>query len=43
MDLDPSGDKADHNSVGSPAITDPIYQLLPESGSEGDREVYMVG
>jgi hypothetical protein len=41
--LDPSGDKVDYNSVGSLAITDRIYQPPPESDSEGDREVYMVG
>jgi hypothetical protein len=42
-DLDASRDKAGHTSAVSEAITDPIYQLLPESDSEGDKEVYMVG
>jgi hypothetical protein len=41
--LDPSGDKADHTLAVLVAITDLIYQLPPESNSEGDREVYMVG
>jgi hypothetical protein len=41
--LDPLGDKVDYNSVGSLAITDPIYQPPPESDSKGNREVYMVG
>jgi hypothetical protein len=40
--LDPSGDKAGHNSARSAAIADPIYQPPPKSNSEGDREVFMV-
>jgi hypothetical protein len=43
MDPDPTGDKADHILAVSVATTDPIYQSSPESDSEGDREVYMVG
>jgi hypothetical protein len=43
MELDPSGDKTDHTSAVLAAITDPIYQSSPESDSEGDREVYIVG
>jgi hypothetical protein len=43
MDPDPSGDKLDHTSAVSVAIIEPIYQSPPESDSEGDREVYMVG
>jgi hypothetical protein len=42
-DPDPSGDKADHTSTVLAAIIDSIYQSSPESDSEGDREVYMVG
>jgi hypothetical protein len=42
-DSDPSGDKVDHNQASSPATIDPIYQSPPESDSEGDREVFMVG
>jgi hypothetical protein len=42
-DLDPSGDKADHTSAVSAAITYPIYQSSPESDFEGVREVYMAG
>jgi hypothetical protein len=43
MDPDPSGDKVDHTSAILAAIIDPIYQSSPESNSEGDIEVYMVG
>jgi hypothetical protein len=43
MDPDPSGDKVDHTLAVSVAIIEPIYQSPPESDSEGDREVYMVG
>jgi hypothetical protein len=43
MELDPSGDKTDHTLAVLAAITDPIYQSSPESDSEGDREVYIVG
>jgi hypothetical protein len=43
MDLDPTGDKADHTLAILAAITDPIYQSSPESDSKGGREVYMVG
>jgi hypothetical protein len=43
MDLDPSGDKAVHTSAISAAIADLICQSSPESDSEGDREVHMVG
>jgi hypothetical protein len=42
-DPDLSGDKADHTLAVSAAITDLIYQSSPESESEGEREVYMVG
>jgi hypothetical protein len=42
-DSDPSGDKADHILAVLTAATDPIYQLPPESDSEGDRAIYMVG
>jgi hypothetical protein len=42
-DPDPSGDKADHTLAISAAITDLIYQSSPESESEGEKEVYMVG
>jgi hypothetical protein len=43
MDSDPLGNKADHNSAGLLAITDPIYRLPLEPDSEGGREVYTVG
>jgi hypothetical protein len=43
MDPDPLGDKADHTSAVSATITNLIYQSSPESNSEGDMEVYMVG
>jgi hypothetical protein len=43
LDLDPSGDKADHNSTSSPVIIDPIHLPPLETDYEGDREVYMVG
>jgi hypothetical protein len=43
MDLDPSGDKAVHTLAVSVAIADLICQFSPESDSEGDREVHMVG
>jgi hypothetical protein len=33
LDLDPLGDKVDHNSTGSPAIIDPIHLLSLESDS----------
>jgi hypothetical protein len=42
-DLDPIEDKADHTLAFPIATTDPIYQSSPESDSEGDGEVYMVG
>jgi hypothetical protein len=42
-DTDPSRDKADHNLVGSPVITDPINQSPPKSDSKGGKAVYMVG
>jgi hypothetical protein len=42
-DLGPAGDKVDHTLAISAATTDPIYQSLPESDSEGSGEVYMVG
>jgi hypothetical protein len=41
--LDPSEDKVDHISGGSPTIIDPIYQPPPQSDSKGDKEVYMEG
>jgi hypothetical protein len=41
--LDPSRDKVDHNQVSSPTTTDLIYQSLPDSDSESDREVFMAG
>jgi hypothetical protein len=43
MDTDPSGHKVNHTPTVLIAITDPIYQSPPESNSEGDREVFMVG
>jgi hypothetical protein len=43
MDLDPSGDKDNHNLVVPVAITDPIHQSSPESDSKGNKEVYMMG
>jgi hypothetical protein len=39
----PSGDKVEHTSAVSIVKTYPIYRLSPESDSEGDREVCMVG
>jgi hypothetical protein len=39
----PAGGKADHHEMVFPAATYPICQSLPESNSDGDREVYMVG
>jgi hypothetical protein len=42
-DPNPSGDKVDHTLADSTTIIDPIYQSSPESESEGNREVYMVG
>jgi hypothetical protein len=42
-DSDPWGDKANHNQVGFPTTTDPIYQSPAKSNSEGGKEVYMVG
>jgi hypothetical protein len=43
VNLDPSGDKADHIMVVPAATIDPICQSSPESDFEGDKEVYMVG
>jgi hypothetical protein len=43
MDLDPAGDKAGHTLAVPVATIDAIHQLSPESDSEGDSEVYMVG
>jgi hypothetical protein len=40
---DPSGDKTGHTSAVLAAIIDPIHQSSPESDSESNREVYMVG
>jgi hypothetical protein len=42
-DTDPSGDKAGHTLAIQIAIIDAIYQRPPESDSEGDIEVFMVG
>jgi hypothetical protein len=41
--MDPLGDKDGHTPTVSTTITDPIYQPPPESDSEGDREIFMVG
>jgi hypothetical protein len=41
--MNPSGDKADHNEIARPVAADSLYQLPPESNSNGGREVYMVG
>jgi hypothetical protein len=43
MDPDPLRDKADHTLAVPAAITNPTHQLPPESNSEGNREVFMVG
>jgi hypothetical protein len=43
MDPDPSGDKAYHTSAILAAITNTIYQSPPESDSEGNKEVFVVG
>jgi hypothetical protein len=43
VDLDSLGDNIDHNQVGSPTTTDPIYQLPLEFDFGCGREVYMVG
>jgi hypothetical protein len=43
IDLDPTVDKADHILAIPVATTDPIYQSLPKSNSEGGGEVYKVG
>jgi hypothetical protein len=43
MDPDPTGDRADHTLAVLAATIDPINESSPESNSEGDGEVYMVG
>jgi hypothetical protein len=40
---DPLGDKADHHRIARSGAADPTHQSLSESGSDDDREVYMVG
>jgi hypothetical protein len=42
-DLDPSGDKVDHNLAILITTTYPIYQLPLESDSKGNRAIYLVG
>jgi hypothetical protein len=42
-DMDPSEDKADNTPAVLTAIIDPVYLLPPESNSEGDKVVFMVG
>jgi hypothetical protein len=41
--LDSLWDNVDHNQAGSPATTNPIYQLPLEFNSDCGGEVYMVG
>jgi hypothetical protein len=43
IDPDPTGDNANHTQAILIAIIDPIYQLPPETDSEGDRQVFIVG
>jgi hypothetical protein len=42
-ELDPLGDKDDHNGIACLGVADSIYQSLSESGSDNDWEVCMVG
>jgi hypothetical protein len=42
-ELDPSGGNADHHEMCCPDAADPIYKPSPESDSDNNQEIFMVG